>query len=430
MGKLSATTVIIFLVVIALFSVYNNDSTTITVPFGETVEVSKIGVILVSAVFGALTIFIVFMVRDSMRFMVSYQNQRIQRRSEKVSALYNSALNDMLGENLASARASLEQILKMDPTHTDSLLRLGNMDAGSGDHESAAAYYMKAMGSSGNNIEALFALSEVMARMERLDEAIGHVDEILQIDPNNHSALIKKRELLERDERWDDLIDVQRSMLRTIKDPEAKTREQTALLGYRYEVARESLESGDLTQAERGFKDILGEDHSFEPAHLGLAEVLLARDESEGAADYLEKTYESTRSRIILARLEDLLIRLGDPMRIIRLTEDAAKREPDNPEARFFLGKLYYRLEMVDDALRELGGMEESFPEVHMLLGELYLRRQQCEKAAGQFKKTLELKKALRVPYRCQACGHKESDWSGRCPNCGGWATFRLGLSA
>jgi DNA repair protein RadA/Sms len=26
--------------------------------------------------------------------------------------------------------------------------------------------------------------------------------------------------------------------------------------------------------------------------------------------------------------------------------------------------------------------------------------------------------------HTCQACGHKEAKWLGRCPDCGGWNTF------
>jgi lipopolysaccharide biosynthesis regulator YciM len=132
----------------------------------------------------------------------------------------------------------------------------------------------------------------------------------------------------------------------------------------------------------------------------------------------------------VLAKLEDLLISIGDPLRLIRTYQNIIAKEPDNQEIRFFLGKLYYRLEMVDDAFRELGALEDSFPEVHMLLGELYLKRQQCEKAAGEFKKTLHLSKALKVPYLCSQCGHAETAWAGRCPSCGRWNTFELRLDA
>ena len=111
MGKFSIFVVIIFLAVIAMFSVFNNDTTSITIPFGEAIEIPKIGLILVSAVFGALTMLVLFMVRDSMRFMVNYQVQRTQKRAEKISALYHRALNAILGEDMASARVSLEQIL-------------------------------------------------------------------------------------------------------------------------------------------------------------------------------------------------------------------------------------------------------------------------------------------------------------------------------
>ena len=29
-----------------------------------------------------------------------------------------------------------------------------------------------------------------------------------------------------------------------------------------------------------------------------------------------------------------------------------------------------------------------------------------------------------RTAWACQECGHKESKWLGRCPDCGGWSTL------
>ena len=81
-------------------------------------------------------------------------------------------------------------------------------------------------------------------------------------------------------------------------------------------------------------------------------------------------------------------------------------------------------------SFRELEALEDTYPEVHLLLGELHLRRQQCEKAVGQFKKTLKLRTALRVPYSCESCGRSDRKWAGRCPSCGSWNTMGLRLDA
>ncbi len=430
MGKFSVFVIIVFLGVMALFSVYNNDATSITLPFGDTHEIPKIGLILISAVFGALTMLVLFMVRDSMRFMVNYQVQRTEKRSEKISSLYNQALNAILGEDMPLARKCLDQILKVNPDHSDALLRLGNMEVRAGDHEQAAIYYRRALEASERNLEALFSLSEVMQRLERLDDAIGYIDQILAIDVDNHSALMKKRAILERESRWEDLIEVQKSILRLERDPKRQEAEASNLLGYRYELANSYMNQGDPDKAARGFRSILKEDDQFTPAHLGVVDVMVGAEDTDGAVEYLERAYETTHSQMLLARLEDILIGLGDPLRLIRIYQHRLSREQDNTELRFFLAKLFFRLEMVDDAFRELEALEDTYPEVHLLLGELHLRRQQCEKAVEQFKKTLKLRTALRVPYSCESCGRSDRNWAGRCPSCGSWNTMGLRLDA
>jgi hypothetical protein len=97
---------------------------------------------------------------------------------------------------------------------------------------------------------------------------------------------------------------------------------------------------------------------------------------------------------------------------------------------KFFLGKLYFRLEMIDDSFDTLSSLEtvEGIPEMYNLLGELYLRRKQCDRAVEEFKKTLEMKKTLRVPYCCNVCSRADDEWSGRCPECGSWNTYRFDL--
>jgi lipopolysaccharide biosynthesis regulator YciM len=430
MGKFSVLVVIVFLGVIAMFSLYNNDATMITIPFGEPVEIPKIGLILISSVFGALTMLVLFMVRDSMRFMVNYQVQRVNKRSDKITALYNQSLNAILGENTTLARTSLEQILKMDPEHSDALLRLGNMDVRAQEYEQAATYYRRALDSSNNNLEALFSLAEVMQRLMRWDDAIEYINSILTIDSGNISALTKLRALLERDSKWSDLIEVQKSIVHLERDSDGQEAEASALLGYRYELARGSLAASELDAASKGFKGILKENDQFIPAHLSMSEVMSAQDNTDGAVEYLEKAYETTRSQMILVRLEELLIDLGDPLRLIRIYQHRLSQEQDNTELRFFLAKLFFRLEMVDDAFRELETLDDTFPEVPLLLGELYMRRQQCEKAVVQFKKTMKLSKALRIPFKCSACGNAHNSWSGRCPSCGSWNSLNLKVGA
>ena len=250
------------------------------------------------------------------------------------------------------------------------------------------------------------------------------------MDPDNLSALYKKRSLLERDGRWDEIIDVQKAVLKHDFTDKYRQREQANSLGYKYEYARDSMERGELEKANKGFRVLLREDKDFVPAYLGIAEVMLREEDTEGAVNFLEKGYEQTSSPIILARLEDVLINLGEPSRLIRTYRSAVSNNPQDNMLRYFFGKLYYRLEMIEDAFNTLSSpdMTDSYPELYQLRGELYLRRNQYEEAAAEFKKSADMKGALRLPYCCSGCGHLSQEWAGRCPGCGRWNAYQFNL--
>jgi lipopolysaccharide biosynthesis regulator YciM len=158
---------------------------------------------------------------------------------------------------------------------------------------------------------------------------------------------------------------------------------------------------------------------------------MLLEGDSEEAVNLIEKSYENTHATILLARLEDLLISLGEPSRLIRIYKNSISKKPTDPVTKFFLGKLFYRLEMVDDAFETLAGIDTGgvfYPELHQVLGNLYMRKKQPEKAVQEFKKAVDIKLSLRLPYCCTQCGLTADEWSGRCPDCKHWSTYQFNL--
>jgi len=431
MGKLAIFIFVIFLAGLALFAIDNKEITTIKIPFDDLYEVPKIALILLSSVAGALAMLIAFTIRDTKRFIGNLQYQRRQKKEARVQDMYSKALNALLAHNEDEAKDALEGILEEEPKHLDALLRLGDIASAEEDFQKAAGFYNKAFAGNQKNLEVLFSLEGLMEKTGRWADALDYIERILDIDTDNLSALYKKRAILERDEKWDDLVDVQKTILKHEHTEKDRQREQVNLLGYKYEYGRYSLEQGDIEKAKKLFKTLLKMDINFVPSYIGLAEVMLREGESEEAVDFLEKSYEQTASLIILARLEDLLISIGEPSRLIRLYENSLSRKPQNHALRFLLGKLYYRLEMVDDAFDTFSYVDASgmaSPELYQIMGDLYLKRNQCDKAAAEFKKAVDMKIAFRLPYWCSSCGYSSQDWSGRCPSCNSWNTFTFKL--
>lgn len=431
MSKLSIFIVVLFFGVVALFAINNHEVTTIKVPFGAVYEIPKIALILFSSAIGFLVTLFVFAIRDTKKFIDNWQYQKKQKQEVKVQELYSKALNALLAHNEESASDALADILMEKPDHIDALLRLGDIAAAEDDYQKANTYYQKARNIRPKKLETLFALEGLMEKTARWAEAMKYLEDILDIDGSNLTAMYKKRGILERQGRWDDLVYLQKAILKHEHSEKDKKRENQNLIGYKYEYGRHSLETNQLEKAKKAFKTVLRLEKDFLPAILGLAEVMLIEGDSEEAVNLLEKTYENTHSTIILARLEDLLISLGEPSRLIRIYKNSISKKPNDPVTKFFLGKLFYRLEMVDDAFEILTGIDTAgllYPEMHQVLGNLYMRKNQPEKAVQEFKRAVDIKFSLRLPYCCKQCGYTADEWTGRCPDCKLWSTFQLNL--
>ncbi|HMK48773.1 MAG TPA: tetratricopeptide repeat protein [Thermodesulfovibrionales bacterium] len=433
MSKLGVFLFIVFLGVLALFAIFNQNITLVKVPFGQTYETPTIALMLISIAAGAFAMLFVFVIRDTKRYVDSYQYQKKQKKDAKVQDLYSKALNYVFAHhNKTQAREMLNEILKEDPEHLNALLQLGDIAASEDDFQKAREYYQQARDVSPRNIDVLFSLEGLMEKTGRFADALRYIEEILDIDDENLTALYKKRDIFEKQEKWDDLVLVQKAILKNEHTEKDKVRERQNLVGYKYEYGRDSLENGGLEKAKKAFRTVLRLEKDFVPANLGLAEVLLQEGEAEEAINLLEKLYERTSSMIVLLRLEDMLISVGEPLRLIRIYKNKISRNTQDPGIKFFLGRLYYRLEMIDDAFETMASVDTAGtgnPAIHQLMGNLYMKRNQVDRAVHEFKRALESHEcAFNLTYLCEQCGHVSPEWSGRCADCRKWSTYRLNL--
>jgi lipopolysaccharide biosynthesis regulator YciM len=433
MSKLAIFIFVLFIAVLAVFAIFNQEVTTVKIPFGKTYETPTIALVLLSGAVGALVMLLVFVVRDTKKFLDSWQYQKKHKKEAKVQELYSKAVNYLHAHhNQNEAKELLGEVLTEEPEYLNALLRLGDIAISEEDFQKAREYYQKAWDLNPQSLEALFALERLMERTGRWPDTLRYIEEILEIDEGNLSALYKKRDILERLDRWDDLIFVQKAIFKNEHTEKDRNRERQNLAGYKYEYGRYSLENGELEKAKKAFRTVLRLEKDFIPATLGLTEVLLREGETEEAINLLEKGYEQTSSMVILSRLEDLLINVGEPARLIRIYKNNLSKNPQDPLMKFFLGKLYYRLEMIDDAFETLTSIDTggtAYPDLHQLMGNLYMKRNQIDRAVYEFKRALDVyKPVFSLSYRCKDCGYMSSEWSGRCTNCKKWSTYQFNL--
>ncbi|HEY3346813.1 MAG TPA: tetratricopeptide repeat protein [Nitrospirota bacterium] len=423
---------VIFTVFIVWIDFLNPGSVKIVLPGDTPVEPSKMGLMLGSAVFGALVVFLGMSIRATGEFFANWKKGRDRQRDTKVQALYSKGLKALLSKRSDLASSYFEKVLALKPNHPDSLLRLGSIYHHTGDYAEAIKLHQRARNVDENNLEALFALAVDYEDAKRTEDALQTLEDILERDESSLRALTRMRDIYLKTGGFDKAEDTQQRILKLNLPGKERDEEQARDIGLRYETGRVMLEDGNYEKSKRIFKTILKQDKNFVPAYLGLGEVLIEEEEIDEASTLWEEAYKQTGSVIFLHRLEDLYIKLGNPGKVINLYKTSLLKDPKNTTLHFFLGRLYYRLEMIDEAFNILSNIDcsaGSAPDLNILVGNLYARRGQKDKAIVELKKALGRADQLFVPYKCSACSHMSDEWSGRCPHCGSWNSYAVELS-
>jgi len=422
---------ILVVIVVVLLREFNQGMITFNILPSKSYEISKSAFLLISLAVGAGLIFILYLLRDVKRFLRGLNEQREQKKRSKIQELYTKGLNSLLAKRNPEAMGFFQKVLTIDPNHVDSLLRMGICLLREKNPQEAIHLHQKALSQDNDNQEVMFSLAADYEEAKRYDEALKVYKEILSRDSSNLTALIRMRDLYQRLNHWEDLYETQRQLLANPLSPSEQEVEHRKLVGFKYEFGRSRLEAGDVERARKIFRGVIKLDKDFIPAYLGLGEVYLEEDKAKEAAELWEKAYKMTSSTLLLHRLEDVYLKQGEPGKVIEIYKQAVNWKSQDITLKFFLGKLYYRLEMVDEAFDILSSVDwgdKEFPDVHKLLGNIYLRRGSLGLAASEFKKALGFRKQIIIPYVCSNCNLRTTDWSGRCPNCGKWNTLGVNL--
>jgi lipopolysaccharide biosynthesis regulator YciM len=423
--------VIVVLVAVVWLVEINQGSITVNLTPTKTHEIALSSFFLLSLAAGAGFVFLLYFMRDVRRFLRGLRVQREQKKRSKIQELYTKGLNALLANRGPEAIIYFQRVLNLDPNHVDTLLRMGITQLRQKNVQEATRLHLKAWNLQSDNQEVMFSLSADYEDAKRFDEAIKMYREILRKDPSNITTLIKLRDLYHRLNQWEELIETQARLLSNPLGTQELEVEHRKLIGFKYELGRSLLEAGDLEKARKVFRAVIKLDKDFVPAYLGLGEVYLEEGKQKEAGQLWEKSYKLTSSVLLLHRLEDLYLKQGEPGNAIEIYKQAVTWKPQDTILKFFLGKLYYRLEMIDEAfdiLTTVDWGEREYPDVHKLLGNIFLRRGSLGLAASEFKKALRFKKQVIVPYFCSNCQHRTIDWAGRCPNCGKWNTLGVNL--
>ena len=281
----------------------------------------------------------------------------------------------------------------------DSLLWLGNIYRLEGNYAEAIRLHQNAQRIDDRNIEILLELSKDLEGAKRYEDALQTLQKILRIEPDNLTGLTRKRDLLIRLEngamRWRSSTEWPRPIclkrngaLRPCCSPVACTKS----VGSCWSAATRIRPDGIF----EGYQ----EDRTFLPAYIGLGEVLIRRQD-QGRRRILKKVYAKTHNIIILHRLEELFWTKAAQAKLSAFIRRRCSRIRTTA-LQFYLGKLYYRLEMVDEAfdiLSTVEGPQDQLVDYHKIMANLFLRKQHMNRPSSN-SRSASVQKARRRAVR------------------------------
>ncbi|MCC6543699.1 MAG: tetratricopeptide repeat protein [Nitrospirae bacterium] len=417
----------IFSIVIVLyFDRFNPETVTINLSSNYSYTISMVGFFLFSFALGSFIVILFTLLRDAKNIFVEWRNRQRQKVEARVQETFAKGLNAYLSGRYDQAISYFRDILKIDSNHFYTLLRIGDAYRQEHNYAEAIKFHKKAAKVDEKSLEARFALANDYLSSASYDEAIAVIQEVIKKDSSNIEALVMLRDTYIKTAKWDGAHELQG---RVVKRRRGNIEDQKLLMGLRYEFAKLLFNRGEREKSKKLLKGIIRADKDFIPAYVTLGDILIEDEDGDEAADLWEKGYYMNFSEILLHKLEDFHLQLGEPGKIIWIYKKAISMNPQNPALKFYLGKLYYRLEMIDEAfdiLTEVDGMDNTMPDLYKLLGTIYERKEEPGKAAAEYKRALGLRKRVVVPYFCPLCDCHTYDWNGRCPRCGAWNSFTV----
>jgi len=391
------------------------------------IEMTLAALVLIAVASGGGLVLSALGMRELRRLYANWRVSRQRQAAGKVQELYTAAHHASFATRTREAVSALTRVLEINPHHVPSLLLLGVIKRKTGELGEAIRLHRRARTADDQNLEVVLELGRDLEEAGRSEEAVQLYNEALRHDETNPALMGKLRDVYAKQERWEEAHGLQERMVKLSKGRPEHDAARAVLCGIKYEMGQAWLARGERERARRAFRGAIKVDKQFLPAYIGWGQVMLAEGRVRDAAALYEKAFAVTNNVILLHRLEDLYIDMGEPERVLNLYQEAVRRDPESHVLRFYLGKVYYRLEMLNDAqdtLSAIDASDEHFPDLHRLLGNLAQRQGNDQLAMEEFKRALGLKKRVVVPYYCPACDYHTLQWSGRCPRCKAWNTF------
>lgn len=412
---------------------HNSDLLTSRVHVGPTRSVPLYAAIIGTFLLGFLPPVIVLVTQTLKRELALRRHRREERERQGRQSSLRRALDFHADGQWNHAIEEYERVLAEQPEEYTALIYYGEALRRAGRPLEAVEVHRRASVLYPQSVVLLQQLADDYDALGEGDVGREIRDRILRdFDSVSLRILRRRRNTALGSGSWSEAADLQdrvEQLLRGGSDEALLERERSVRLGLSYQRAVQQLEQDRLEEAKRTFLSLLETEPQFIPARIMLGEAeALAGDEVAAVASW-RQGFEQSGNPVFLQRIEDFFIDRGEPVRAIESLRSLIVASENDLLPRFYLGRLYYRLEMHQEALKVLAGLEERIrtsPTYHLVLARIHQRRGEVGKAVEEYASCIQQAGLHVAEYVCSICGTKYREWYDRCDVCRSWNSVGL----
>jgi lipopolysaccharide biosynthesis regulator YciM len=364
--------------------------------------------------------------RDLRRVFGNLGARRRLRSQQEAEERYLLGVESMLNGREERALEHFTAVLAVEPDHFEALLKAGEVLRTLRRFPEAIEYHRRAARAKEGDLRPLYSLVSDYEESGAIENAKGVLNRIIDLNPKRSLTAYRKfRAICMNEGAWDRAWEIQQRIEGQLSEMGRSTKPETKYhLGVRTMLAQRLIEQHKERDAIGILRRLSRMEPGFVPSHLSLGKALLAIGQPEEAVEVWEAGYQATGHPIFLSTIEDHYLKEEQPRKAIEALKSAIWKSKKDIIPRFFLGKLYYRLEMIDEALQQfahLKGQVTHFPALHYYLAKIMERHGNFRESLKEMEVVLRQTEVLRVEYVCGTCARKYPAWVDHCDRCGEW---------
>lgn len=385
--------------------------------------------ILTLALLSGFLSFALWLTASGITQVVSRWLSDLRQQNERVAEEhYLKGLDAILGSRPIEAINHFQHALDAQADYLPALLKLGDALREAGRGEEALARHRAALNEYPDDIATLYALAEDSLALRDHEEAKKYLWEILRLQPKRAlKALRILRDLYIQELNWRKALEIQERIgdARVLEEERAEDAPYTP--GILYQIGVDLVQQEKYGDAIAHMEKLRKKYPSFIPAYLKLADAFLSEGREGDAVEVYLDGYRRISSVTCLMAMEKLYLEKGDPESAVRHYQALISSTDRKVIPKFLLGRLYYRLEVLDRAETLFHEIEGSISQSALLqyyLGRIRERRGQALEACAHYREVIKALNPFELNYRCGTCGDTAPAWKAYCDRCQRWNCF------